>query len=96
MQTELMPAVPALATSAFALVPQSAPLPPPAASNYLGNRLGRPIAVQTLAKWRVLGGGPAFRKAGRRVVYEVSSLDAWAAARLGPPQTSTSDAGSAA
>ena len=42
-------------------------------------RLG--LSVSTLEKLRVTGGGPAYLKLGRRVVYEASDLDAWKAAR---------------
>lgn len=40
---------------------------------------------------RVTGGGPKFRKDGRRVVYDFLSLDEYITARLSPPLTSTSD-----
>lgn len=40
-------------------------------------RLG--LAVSTLEKLRVSGGGPVFCKLGRRVVYRASDLDAWVA-----------------
>lgn len=33
----------------------------------------------TLARWRVIGGGPQFLKFGRSVRYRVSDLEAWAA-----------------
>ena len=36
---------------------------------------------RTLEKQRVIGGGPRFRKFGRRVMYAVADLDAWAADR---------------
>ena len=36
---------------------------------------------RTLEKQRVIGGGPRFRKFGRRVMYAVADLDAWAAER---------------
>ena len=36
---------------------------------------------RTLEKQRVLGGGPKFRKFGRRVMYAVADLDAWATDR---------------
>ncbi len=42
-------------------------------------RLG--LSVSTLEKLRVTGGGPAYLKLGRRVVYEASDLDDWKAAR---------------
>jgi hypothetical protein len=39
------------------------------------------LSPRTLEKHRVLGGGPRFRKFGRRVLYAVSDLEAWADAR---------------
>ena len=39
------------------------------------------LSPRTLEKQRVLGGGPKFRKFGRRVMYAVVDLDAWAAER---------------
>lgn len=63
---------------------------PKAAAEYLLAKCGLG-AERSLAKWRVLGGGPAFRRMGRSVVYEQSSLDAWIAARLSSPMASTSD-----
>ena len=35
------------------------------------------VAVPTLRKWRVHGGGPIFLKLGRAVRYDVADLDAW-------------------
>jgi hypothetical protein len=48
------------------------------------------LSEQTLRKWRMTGGGPAFVKFGSsgRVCYRLSDLDAFIDARL---QTSTSD-----
>lgn len=39
------------------------------------------LSPRTLEKQRVLGGGPRFHKFGRRVMYALSDLDAWAASR---------------
>lgn len=39
------------------------------------NMLG--LSKSTLAKMRLAGNGPAYSKLGRRVVYKVSSLEAW-------------------
>jgi hypothetical protein len=39
------------------------------------------LSPRTLEKQRVIGGGPRFRKFGRRVVYAVTDLEAWAGAR---------------
>lgn len=36
------------------------------------------LSPRTLEKQRVIGGGPRFRKFGRRVMYAVSDLDDWA------------------
>ena len=47
---------------------------------YLTNDEAASICASVLARWkqRVIGGGPKFRKFGRRVMYAVSDLDAWA------------------
>jgi predicted DNA-binding transcriptional regulator AlpA len=39
------------------------------------------LSPRTLEKMRVQGGGPRFRKLGRRVVYLLDDLDAWADAK---------------
>ena len=39
------------------------------------------LSPRTLEKQRVIGGGPRFRKFGRRVMYAVADLDAWAETR---------------
>ena len=39
------------------------------------------LSPRTLEKLRVIGGGPRFRKFGRRVVYAMANLEAWANAR---------------
>jgi hypothetical protein len=65
-------------------------LRPPQAAAFLRNNFGFG-APRTLAKLRVLGGGPAYRKIGRLVVYEPNDLIAWAKDRLGPRQHSTSE-----
>ena len=36
------------------------------------------LSPRTLEKQRVLGNGPRFRKFGRRVLYALSDLEAWA------------------
>lgn len=48
------------------------------------------LAVSTLAKRRVLGGGPPYTKLGGRVVYDAADVDAWIAAQ--GKRHSTSDA----
>lgn len=39
------------------------------------------LSPRTLEKQRVIGGGPRFRKFGRRVMYAVSDLETWADSR---------------
>jgi len=39
------------------------------------------LSPRTLEKQRVIGGGPRFRKFGRRVMYALADLQAWADAR---------------
>jgi len=46
------------------------------------------LSPRTLEKQRVIGDGPRFRKFGRRVVYALTDLQAWADARA---YESTSD-----
>jgi hypothetical protein len=61
-------------------------MPEPAARErrYLNNREAAAflkLSPRTLEKQRVLGGGPRFRKFGRRVVYALDDLVSWAEAR---------------
>jgi hypothetical protein len=51
------------------------------------------VSRSFLNKLRVLGGGPAYFKIGSRIVYALSDLDEWLAARR---RTSTADTGKAA
>ena len=63
------------------------------AADYLLNRHGLPVAVATLAKLAVTGGGPRFLKPGARtVLYDQDELDRWATEKLGKPRASTSEA----
>jgi hypothetical protein len=39
------------------------------------------LSPRTLEKLRVVGGGPQFRKLGRRVMYTIEELEAWAGMR---------------
>jgi hypothetical protein len=50
-----------------------------------------PYSPKTLAKLAVVGGGPAFRKAGRVPLYSEASVDEWAAGKIGPLVHSTSE-----
>lgn len=47
----------------------------PKAASHVG------LTVATLAKLRCWGGGPAYLKLGRRVMYERHLLDAWVSER---------------
>lgn len=49
----------------------------PDAAEYVG------VANSTMDTWRCLGKGPKFFKAGSRVWYLVSELDAWIESRSG-------------
>jgi helix-turn-helix protein len=69
------------------LTMRSAPLQPAAApapaqpQRYLTNDEAADylrLSPRTLEKQRVIGNGPKFRKFGRRVMYAVADLDAWA------------------
>lgn len=57
---------------------------------YLLEKHGIPIALTTLNKMATVGGGPAMRYVGRIPLYDIADLDAWAAAKLSAPVTSTS------
>jgi hypothetical protein len=50
-----------------------------------------PCSPKTLAKLAVIGGGPAFRKAGRVPLYSEASTDAWAESKIGPLVHSTTE-----
>jgi hypothetical protein len=50
-----------------------------------------PCSPKTLAKLAVIGGGPAFRKAGRVPLYSEASVDGWAESRIGPLVRSTTE-----
>jgi hypothetical protein len=63
-----------------------------AAAEYLKKTYGFG-AARTLAKGVVTGDTPQFHKAGRIVLYTRDALDAWARAKIGAPQRSTSDEG---
>jgi hypothetical protein len=60
------------------------PTPPPVRPVFLNNDEAArflSLSPRTLEKHRVIGGGPRFRKFGRRVVYALTDLEAWANAR---------------
>ena len=66
-----------------------------AAAEYLKNKYGFG-SVRSLAKGVVTGDTPVYRKANRIVLYEPEALDAWAMAKIGAPQKSSSAARRAA
>jgi hypothetical protein len=61
------------------------------AARYLRETYGIPCAPATLAKYAVVGGGPAYKRAGKFPIYARDDLDAWAKSRLGKPVHSTSE-----
>ncbi len=61
------------------------------AARYIREIHGIPCAPATLAKYACIGGGPAFRKAGKFPIYSREDLDAWANQRLGKLVHSTSE-----
>lgn len=74
------------------LVPESPFLDTRAAAKFLGlDGSGNPlISPGSLERWRSLGTGPQFIKAGRRVLYRREDLLAWAESKL---RRSTADEG---
>src|SRR5271168_301576 len=50
-----------------------------------------PCSPKTLAKLAVIGGGPAFRKAGRVPLYSASACDQYGRSRIGPLVHSTAE-----
>lgn len=61
------------------------------AAEYLTAR-GLRVARNTLQKLATIGGGPAYRRFGGRVVYMSTDLDAWITTKLTPPRFSSSEA----
>jgi hypothetical protein len=60
------------------------------AAQHVRDTWGLPCSTRWLAKLAVVGGGPIYRKAGRTPIYAPADLDAWAQARIGAPQKSSS------
>jgi hypothetical protein len=64
------------------LRPYAAPAHPPQGTTQAAAKPQPPrylrLSPRTLEKQRVIGGGPRFRKFGRRVMYSVTDLDTWA------------------
>lgn len=59
------------------------------AAKYLSER-GLKTAKGTLQKWVTTGGGPAYRRFGKRAVYTIDDLNAWAKRKLSAPRLSSS------
>ena len=60
------------------------------AAQYLTDQLGLPVSKGTLQKWATTGGGPAYRRFGKRTVYTVEDLNEWADRKLSAPRMSSS------
>ncbi len=61
----------------------------PEAADYITS-LGLQISKNTLQKYVTVGGGPTYRRFGKRAVYLASDLDAWVQQRLSAPRCSSS------
>ncbi|WMS41839.1 hypothetical protein RDV64_17465 [Acuticoccus sp. MNP-M23] len=59
------------------------------AARYVRTTYNFPCSTRWLAKLAVVGGGPAYSKAGRTPLYTLHDLDAWARQRIRLPQHST-------
>lgn len=59
------------------------------AADYINAR-GLPCTKLTLQKLATIGGGPVFRRFGRRAVYLPQDLDKWIDSKLSAPLASTS------
>lgn len=73
-----------MSQAAIKATPAPATTPRPAA-RYLSNEEAADflkLNPRTLEKQRVIGGGPKFRKFGRRIVYAMDDLESWANAGL--------------
>jgi len=55
---------------------------------------GFPVRPKTLATKATRGGGPPFRRFGKKPLYAWGDAIAWAESRLSAPLTNTSEAGS--
>jgi len=71
--------------------PKRVPLRRAEAAKYIQDVHRQPCSHKTLAKLAVVGGGPAYRKAGRFPLYEPDDLDDWATAKLSPKVRSSSE-----
>ena len=56
------------------------------------SRTGVTISKNTLTKFATVGGGPVYRRFGKRALYTRDDLDAWITERMSAPMRSTSAA----
>jgi hypothetical protein len=61
------------------------------AARYIRETYAIPCAPATLAKYASVGGGPAYKRAGKFPIYARDDLDAWAKSRLSERISSTSE-----
>ena len=59
------------------------------AADYLTSR-GFKTSKNTLQKYVTVGGGPTYRRFGKRALYLASDLDAWVQQKLSSPRCSSS------
>jgi hypothetical protein len=62
------------------------------AAAYIKREFKIPCSRQTLAKYAVIGGGPAYHLVGRYPMYRTADLDDWVASRRCGPFARTRDA----
>lgn len=62
------------------------------AAQYLTEQRGLKTSKLTLQKWVTTGGGPSYRRFGKRAVYLISDLNDWAEQKLSAPRRSSSAA----
>lgn len=62
----------------------------PEAAQYLTEQRGLKVSKNTLQKWATTGGGPAYRRFGKRAVYLIEDLNEWAERKLSAPRLSSS------
>jgi hypothetical protein len=60
------------------------------AAQYLTEQRGLQVSKNTLQKWVTTGGGPAYRRFGKRAVYLIQDLNEWAERKLSAPRLSSS------
>lgn len=80
------------ALAAFDALPDDAKMRPRDGSTYSKLKYGFGTE-RSFAKWRCVGGGPDFCRAGPSIIlYEKSAIDRWAQGKISKPVSSTSEA----